>query len=501
MRPLLFAALLAPTAFAGPVTVTFLHGNDFHAHLEPTLIRKKPYGGYARLATVIRETRAKEKNVVLLSAGDTFQGTLYFNVYEGLADLAFMNAVGFQAMTLGNHEFDRGPKPLATFAALARFPLLSTNTDVTGDPDLRGKIAPSTVIRVGREKIGVVGCTTPDTPNISSPGDTVRFLELVATVQRAVDNLGAKGIDKIVLLSHIGFEEDQALVGKLRNVDLVIGGHSHTPLGTPKIDGWPEAKGAYPTLVPDLGGVSVPVVQAWEWGKTLGKIRVRFDGRGRVAKIEEARPIVIDEKIPEDPEIAGLIAAFRKPIEAKANEVVATAAERLPKDLVAGELDNVMSRIVADAMLAATAKQGAVAAFINAGGVRSGLEAGPITYGGAVSVQPFANTLTVLDVTGAELRAALRRGAGGRLLPSAGSSYRVVGEDVADVVLAGAPLDDSRTYRIALLGFTANGGDSHFELKAAPGRRVDTGIVDIDALIEYLRANAPVRVSATRVRN
>src|SRR5580658_2905912 len=134
-----------PLALADkPITITLLHSNDLHAHIEPTRIKGQPYGGYARQATIIKRARASEPNVMLLSGGDTFQGTLFFNTYEGLADLAFMNEVHYDAMAVGNHEFDRGPKPLGTFASLAAFPVLSANLDVTGEPALNGIIKDST---------------------------------------------------------------------------------------------------------------------------------------------------------------------------------------------------------------------------------------------------------------------------------------------------------------------------------------------------------------------
>jgi len=119
------SALFTTASADRPITVTILHNNDLHAHIEPTMIAKKPYGGYARIATLLKKYRATDPNPIYLNAGDTFQGTIYFNFYEGLADVAILNAMGLQAMALGNHEFDRGPKPLATFIQNATFPVLS----------------------------------------------------------------------------------------------------------------------------------------------------------------------------------------------------------------------------------------------------------------------------------------------------------------------------------------------------------------------------------------
>ncbi|HWA83700.1 MAG TPA: 5'-nucleotidase, partial [Fimbriimonadaceae bacterium] len=169
----------------------------------------------------------------------------------------------------------------------------------------------------------------------------------------------------------------------------------------------------------------------------------------------------------------------------------------------AGRRESPMANVIADAMLAATAKSGSVAAFVNSGGVRSALEAGPITYGEAISVQPFNNTLTVMDLTGAELKAALEEGVpdrdktGGLLNPSHGTSYKIdfaqpAGSHISDVMVAGAPLDPAKTYRVTFLNFTANGGDAHVVLKNSTGKRTDTGLLDIDALVDYLKGHSPV---------
>jgi len=496
MRRLLAFAFLIPTiAFADkPITITFFDTNDLHAHIKPTLIRGKTYGGYARIATIIREARAKDKNVVLLNAGDTFQGTLYFNTYEGLADGAILSAIGVDAGTVGNHEFDRGPDVLATYAASIGWPLTTANLDLTREPRLRGKIAKYVVIKVGGEKVGIVGAVTPDTPNISSPGPNIDFRDVVPTVQASVDELTSSGVNKIVVVTHCGYEEDQKMVTQLRDVDLVVGGHSHTALGTPEINGWMKSQGPFPTIIKDLKGVEVPIVQAYEWGKVLGKIQIEFDGKGKVKKIKEAKAIVIDDTIPEDSRIKALVAAFERPILAIQNAPVGEAKVSLDRER--NDADSLMADIVADAMQAKTAPLGSVASFINKGGVRAAIEAGKITYGQAVSVMPFNNTFTLLDLTGAELKAALLEGVnsngqGGLLIPSDGTSYRVVGGDI-QVTIAGQPIDPAKTYRITLLGFTASGGDSHFILRDAKGRRVDTGLTDIDAFVDYLKAHSPL---------
>lgn len=492
LATLSLAALLAASARGDrPITITFLHTNDLHAHVMPFTIRGKSYGGYARLATLVRQTREREKNVLLLNAGDTFQGTLYFNTYEGLADGAILSAIGIDAGTVGNHEFDRGPAVLGTYADAIGWPLVAANLDLTREPALRGKIAKYVVLKVGGERVGIVGADTPDAPNISSPGPNVDFRDVVPTVQAAVDELTASGVNKVVVVTHIGYEEDQAMVAKLRDVDLVVGGHSHTPLGTPDLPGWQKSQGPYPTVVKDLKGVSVPIVQAYEWGKVLGKIQIEFDGAGHVKRVKEAKPIVVDESVPLDRRIDALTKAFERPILAVQNAPIGETKAALDRERGGG--DSPMGDVIADAMQAQTASAGSVVAFVNQGGVRSGLEAGRITYGNAITVMPFNNTLTLLDVTGAELLAGVAQGVGtgGQLTPSSGTIYTADAKGV-HMTINGEAVDPAKTYRITLLNFSANGGDSLFVFRDAKGRRIDTGFLDIDALVNYIKAHSPL---------
>lgn len=509
MRFLLATFALLTATFAPaerPISITILHTNDVHARVEPATLRGKSFGGYARQATVVRRLMAKEVNPILLSAGDVFQGTLYFNAYEGLADLVFMNMIGYQAMAVGNHEFDRGPGPLRAFAERATFPLLAANLDVSGEPLLKDWIRPSTQLIVSGETIGIVGAITPDLPTIASPGENVKMLDLFESVQAEVDRLRKEGVNKIVLLTHVGFELDQELARKIVGADVVVGGHSHTPLGDLGRPELARSRGEYPTVVEQEGGERVLVVQAWQWGILVGRLRVDFDAEGRVRDWSKSPPIVLDEAVEEEPLLAAVAAAFRKPIEAMANQPVGETKNGLPRGGGDG-LESPMANLIADAQLAALAKQGAQLAIMNQGGVRASIEAGPITYGEAITVQPFNNTLVLLELTGDELRRALEwgvreapQGTGGLLHVSRGVSYEVdptkpVGERVVSLTFQGEPIRPEGVYLVALNSFLAGGGDAHEVLKNAKGRRTDTGILDIDALVEYLKASPPTEMS------
>ncbi len=479
----LSAIILAGACVAQkPLTLTILHSNDIHAHEEPTAIKGKTYGGLARITTIIKQTRAKEKNVILLNAGDCFQGTLYFNIYGGLSEAAILSRMGYDASCLGNHEFDKGIPNLVEYCKHVNFPMLASNIDMSREPELAKVIKPYTVLTVDGMKIGVVGLITDTTGNITLGADTLTFQEHLKPCQKAVDELTAQGVNKIIVLSHIGYEEDQQLARKLHNVDLIVGGHSHTPLGTPALDGWRAPGGPYPTIVKDADGVEVPIVQAWEWGKVFGDIKVQFDAKGKLTKVIEAKPIVVDASIPEDPEIAKLVDAFRIPVTAMGGAVLGTSSEAFTDKVKVGYF-------VADSYLMATKKLGVDFALMNPGGVRSNLEAGKITFNAANSVCPFRNSLVICELTGAQVIQVINDSKGS-LIPSKGTSFN---RDATNVVINGQPLDPAKTYKVVVNNFMAGGGDNLATLKEA--KKLDTGLSDIDAFVDFIKANSPLTLA------
>lgn len=210
--------------------LTIMHTNDSHAHVE----------GYPRLVTAVNELRTEKANSLLLDAGDVFSGTLYFRQYLGQADLHFMNELGYDAMTLGNHEFDKDSKTLADFIKEMDFPMVSSNVKVTGDKDLEplfksdigmpakgGNVYPAMIKEVDGEKIGIYGLTTPDTAFISNPGENIVFEDAVEKSNSTIKMLKEKGVNKIIVLSHLGYSHDLELA---KAVDGLISLWAVTPI-------------------------------------------------------------------------------------------------------------------------------------------------------------------------------------------------------------------------------------------------------------------------------
>ncbi|ANC72888.1 bifunctional metallophosphatase/5'-nucleotidase [Deinococcus radiodurans] len=487
------------TALAAPLTVTILHTDDLHGHLEPTKVGQNTYGGYSRQTTLVKQFTASDPNPLVLSGGDTFQGTLFFNLYQGLADVLFMNYQAYQAMAVGNHEFDNGPAALARFAQKANFPLLAANLDVSTEPLLKDLVKPYAVLSVGGEKIGVIGAVTPDLPTISSPGPNVKMLELMTSLKNSADQLRAQGINKIVLVSHLGYTVEQQVAATVPGIDVIVGGHSHTLLGTFDNKDFPPSEGPYPTVVQNPDGNKTLLVAAWEWGKVLGRLKVTFDDAGAVTAWE-GNPIPVTSDIAEDDTARRMIGTLSVPIANLRQQVVGTTASALDGSReVVRRRESTMANVLADAALLAGQNAGAELALVNGGGVRASIDQGPVTFEEAITVQPFGNTLTVITLTGAQLKAALEYGVatwsenkGQFLHVSRGMSYtfdptKPAGSRVSAVTLNGQPLDDARAYKVATNNFTASGGDGFTMFKDAP--KLETGTLDVDVLVNYLKAN------------
>lgn len=556
-RPLLacvLALFLAACAAAHqPLHLTIAHMNDTHSALEPAeenltldvdgqrqIVRTR-LGGMPRLKTALDALRAQGGNVLTLHAGDAVQGTLYFNVFEGAAEFDFLNQLGLDAMCLGNHEFDRGPEHLGRMLALARFPVLSTNIDAAQEPALAARIG-SYAIREyptpdGTERVGVIGSTTTATPLMTKNVGRVRFLDPTPAIRAAVAELSAKGVNKIVLLSHNGYDVDQRLARTVPGLDVIVGGHTHTLLGDREALASLGLKpaGPYPTVVQGPGGDTVLVVQAWKWGEVLGALSVNFDAAGRVVGHSAAPKLLVSEPFrvgpfaidpasqdgrairaaveasgvasvaQGDPALLARLSPYAEKIAAFQNAPIGAT---LRVDLLRGTSTD-PGPLVADAYLAKV--PGAQIAFVGAGGIRRNMLAGPVTLGQVMGVLPFGNTLVAMDLTGAQIRDALEDAVEFRVstrppenndfnkivvVHTAGLSYVIrplqpKGSRIAALLLRTAdgktrPLDPAATYRLVTNSFLAGGGDGLATLKNVTLNRVDTGYLEHDALAEYL---------------
>ena len=496
------ALALSAGAAAADYSLTILHTNDFHARFEPISrfdsgcsaednTAGECFGGTARLVTSVAEARARSNNSILVDGGDQFQGTLFYTFYKGAAAAEFMNKLGYDGMTVGNHEFDDGPEVLTGFMDSVNFPVLMSNADVSGEPLLADKLMKSTVIERGGEKIGLIGLTPENTDELASPGPNVIFSEPIAAVQAEVDKLTEMGVNKIIVLSHSGYGVDQEVAANTTGVDVIVGGHTNTLLGDDE-----NAAGPYPTMVGDTA-----IVQAYAYGKFLGELNVTFDDEGKLIEASGA-PILIDGNVVEDAETVARVAELAAPLDEIRNKVVAEAAAMIEGDRsVCRAMECSMGNLIADAMLARVADQGIQIAFQNSGGIRSSIDAGEVTMGEVLTVLPFQNTLSTYQVTGETMLAALENGVSqheegsGRFPQVAGMTFAVdlaaaPGARISDVMVGGMPIDPAATYGVVSNNFVRNGGDGYDMFKTAMNA-YDFGPDLADVTAEYIAANAP----------
>ncbi len=512
-RLLTSAAALGLTAgvAAADYSLTILHTNDFHARFEPISRYDSGcsaednaagacFGGSARLVTAIAQARARSNNAILVDGGDQFQGTLFYTYYKGRVAAEMMNKLGYDAMTVGNHEFDDGPEVLRGFMDAVDFPVLMSNADVSAEEHLAGVLHKSTVIERAGERLGLIGLTPEDTGDLAAPGPNITFSDPVAAVQAEVDRLTAEGIDKIIVLSHSGFAVDQRVAAQTTGVDVIVGGHSNTLLSNTD-DG---AAGPYPTMVGDTA-----IVQAYAYGKFLGELNVTFDDAGKLIQAV-GEPVIMDGAVAQDEATVARIAELARPLEEIRNRVVAEAAAPIN-----GERDTCrvqeceMGNLVADAMLARVADQGVQIAIANSGGLRASIDVGEVTMGEVLTVLPFQNTLSTFEISGQVVIDALENGVS-QVEEVAGRFPQVAGLKftwdpaaaanqgrVSEVLVASAdgyvPLDPAARYLVVTNNYVRNGGDGYRMFAGEDKNAYDFGPDLADVTAEFLAANAPYR--------
>lgn len=503
--------------------LNLMHVNDIHANTN-----KAP-----KLVTAVKEVRTVKPDALLLNAGDVFSGTLYFNEFLGQADLAFMNLMKVDAMTFGNHEFDLGSSPeghkaLVDFIKAADFPFVSSNVDFSQDslfdglfntkisssPD-SGNIYTGIVKEVKGEKVGIFGLTTAETADIASPGK-ITFSNYIEDAEKMVAEFEAIGVNKIVALTHIGFDDnaamdnDQELAENVSGIDVIVGGHSHTQLDKPVVVDKDENGTAKEKTI---------IVQAYQYSDYLGTLDIEFDKKGVV--VGHAGKLIATKDKEEDAEAVELLKPYKEKIEAVNDEEIGVRLDNAllnprtsDEDYIPGTSvrtsETILGNLITDGMLAKA--QGyvkdkkVIMAFQNGGGIRAAIGAGPITVGEVITVLPFGNTLATMDVTGAELKEAFEislkeypKESGGFLHVSGAKvefdSSKPAGQRAISIAYKNedstyTEIEDAKTYTVATNAFTAKGGDGYDVLKKAyeDGRATDLGLSDWENLREHLQS-------------
>ncbi|MBG9795057.1 5'-nucleotidase [Paenibacillus dendritiformis] len=461
--------------------VTIGHTNDLHGHVLEDAKAKEM--GYAKLATLMKDLREENPNTMLLDAGDMIQGTIYVNLSKGETATKLANALGYDFMASGNHEYDFGYEQLAKLTKMFEFPVLAANVfDAEGKPLLQ----PYVTKQVGGKTFAILGLVTKDTPIVTHPDNVkgLTFRDPIEVAKEWVPKLRQKA-DHVIVLCHTGLEYDREMAKQVPGIDIIVGGHTHTPVDEPEL-----VNGTY-------------IVQDWEYAKSLGRVDLYYHGEDLVHF--SGGLLKYDETTKPDPDVAAIVESLKKETDALLNEKIATASVDLDGDRSrVRKQETIMGNLVADAMLERTRTMPgfeADLAITNSGGIRTTIMKGDVTKRNLYDVLPFPNTLAVVEVKGSDLKAALENGVSeiesgsGRFPQIAGLSFafdvkQPKGSRVTDVKVGGKALEEDKTYHVATNDFLIAGGDGYSMFMNK--KSLDTGVTLYEVVEQYMKAKKEI---------
>ncbi len=566
-----------------PLTLNIAHINDHHSQLEAFaateltldgVATQVELGGFARQTALFKSVEGT-RNLLKIHAGDANTGTLYYTFFKGKVDAQMMNTVCFDAFTPGNHEFDDGDATLRGFldelaTGTCKTPVISSNVvpapgtalaPIGGKPYLK----PWVIKEVDGVKVGLIGITIAGkTVNSSRPLATTVFNGEVASAQKAIDELKAQGVRHIVAVTHQGYDADKAMAAQLTDVDVVIGGDSHSLLGDFKAVGITTSSGAYPTVVANKNGEPVCIGQAWEYSKAFGLMNVQFNEAGAVKSCGGQAMLVIGDTfkrknaagtwqpVPDtvrtalvaqlaahqpavkvvtpDAATAATLKTYGDQVAAEKAKPIGTATQSLCLVRTPGESTNRsagtagceaantlaqgsdVAQTVAEAFLYAAKR--ADFALQNAGGVRVPVAAGGLSMNTAFTLLPFTNVLVEMELSGAEVVAALEDAVANYLdLAQSNGSHpyaaglrwdldmgkakdqRFTRVQVRDKTTgAWSALDPAKTYVLVTNDFIASGKDGYTTLGTAynAGRSVNTYLLYTQSFVDHVLAKGRI---------
>ena len=469
----------------------------------------------------MKDIKHKEEHVLWLNAGDFFQGTVWYTLFKWRVVALFNNLMDFDAITLGNHEFDDKIKGVVPFLANQSCPVVVSNLNSSLVPSMEGLYTPSTVITVEGKAVGIVGYLTPETKHISNPEKLIITDEIEA-LKVEVEKLRIEGVDIIVALGHSGYEKDMEIAGSVPGIDVIVGGHSHSFLYTetasqpnPSVN---TIRGPYPTMVDNPGGHKTIVLQAYAYTKYLGHVRLTFSDSGELTGWT-GQPILLDSSYPQDLAIEQELLPWKTQLSALTAEVIGTAGELL---LITRKGESKLGNFVADSMVRSwensTMPDGSRLrlGMSNSGGIRAAIEKGNVTMGDLMTVFPFQNTFDVVTIAGKHLKAAFEHsvakmnsngnGAGGRFLQVSGFKliYDVRNKSGERLVSARAvcehcggdgyeAIEDETEYNVVTSNYVAGSGDGYTMLLENRTNYI-IGALDTDVMRYELEHHSPLLV-------
>lgn len=473
-------------------------------------------GGLAARKTYVDQVKKENPDTLVLDAGDVTTGHILSNLFHAQPDFLAMNLIGYHAMALGNHEFDNPRHVLQDRRKDAKFPLLSANIYVKNT----GKrlVEPYAIVELAHAKIGVIGVTTVETPTAVMPANVqdLEFRDPAREVAALVPEVRSQ-CDFIVVLSHLGLPADEAMAARIQDVDLIIGGHSHTFMDEAKyVNGIPIFQSYTGGLFMSRVDIKVEmgsVVSLNAYPVPINLSLEYKDGQQVLGELKEIDGKMYDFPggyLEQDELVAALIRPYQEHLSRDMDTVIGQATGEFPHTInglgnYPRRDDSALTNMLCDAMREATSVRlgKTVDVFLqNGGGIRAALPAGAVTKKDVYTVLPFDNTIMTARMTGAQLMDLLETkalkeavanygerfdGPSGAFLQVSGMSYTLDLEanEVRDVRIGGAPISMSKTYLIATQNFMMSGGDGYTMLKLLPDQ-YSTSVYQRDMVIEWL---------------
>lgn len=461
--------------------INILYTNDLHGQIEasgketPTL--KDDVGGLANLGTAIKHERDKDPgHTLVLDAGDISTGGPISDYFKAIPMVEAMNLIGYDAMTVGNHDMDAGRIALKNIADKANFSVLSANL-IDSSPGEAMKIKPYIIKQVGDIKVGILGLTTPQATSLLSKEDkkNIQFISAVDTARKMVPEMKEKGADMVIILSHMGVKSDKELAKNIDNVDVIVGGHSHTELHDPvKIAG-------------------TTIIQAGSQGKYLGKMEldvVRENGKTNIKVVNSQLIPIRGDKFRADKSIKKIIKKYTDQLAPIMNRVIARSPTSLTqRDYHKYVEESPLSNFVTDIL---RERLGSEIFILSPSSLRDNIKQGEVKVGDIYKLFPFDRKLITQDMKGEDIRNVFEEMISGPVHGISVSGIKVTidldrpaGKKVISVKMPdGKPMDPGKTYKVGTIDWFANGnGNVHSFIKAK--NRVDTDDMK-EALIQSI---------------
>lgn len=456
--------------------LVILHTNDTHSAIEPN---SKDLGGIARRKVLVDSVRDVRENVLLVDAGDAVQGSLYYTLFGGEVERVLMNALGYDIQILGNHEFDKGMDKLAKEWKQLNAVRLSTNYDMTGST-LDGLFVPSLIKEFDGKKVGFLGINlNPAGMIVEENYKGIKYVDAIEAANAEAAKLKNEGADIVIAVTHIGYDNDNdysdlTLAAASKDIDLIIGGHSHTVVD-------PKNKDAK-WRVANAVGDTVSVLQTGSSGVNLGEIDINLDTKEVSAKL-----IPVNSRLDSNvkPEIEALIAPYRQAVDSMRSKKIGVSPYEF--DRKSPEMLNLLSDFV---RMRGTelAKRPVDIAIMNKGGIRNNLPKGDITQGGIIDIAPFDNSVVVMEIKGKDLLdnfeiMAAQDGQG--VSSNVKAVYDPNNFALNTATIDGKEINPNATYILATIDYLAAGNDYMTPLKNGKIIAVSPDIL-YKSLIDYI---------------